>query len=765
MPNLDWSTSAPNANSAGLSHAPQGELAVGGMFSRLNLGQSGASHRTSLLFVDQGIADYQSLIAGQDLATEVYLLSPGQDSLAQITETLLQYQQQGQLVSSLQIASHGQAGALALGAQQVNADTLLANQGLLQSWQGLLSEGADILLYGCNVGQGETGQAFVRRLAELTQADVAASDDYTGSQALGGDWDLEVEYGVIESALALDSTTKQLYAGLLDTASFTNSNGIDSPFTLNTLGYDRLNTSQKYSSINIANLAGNITDLTVEIKDLRHSRTASLDILLVSPTGTHSILLMSDIGIASGSGGTNDPIDLTFSDSATAELGGNLVGTSSVTSGTYKPKNRSGDTSEDFTSISALTTTLTSPTLRTALSSFDGISANGDWKLYIFNDTLQGQTGSDGSIASWTLNITTDSTSPINTIPTVSNFSASGTVGTPIQFQLSDFSSRFMDVDGDSLSQIRITELPAVGTLKLNGVSVVDEQVITASALNGLTYDGPSGSSSFQWTASDGQGFATSPATVSLTLNSGTPVVNVNAPILTGNVVKSGLQEDAPYTFQSTDFTSKFSDPDSQSLDRIKILSLPSHGILWLGTQKLAINSEVNIGNLNTIRYEPNANFSGDDSFSWNASDGVNYAQTSSKVNLTFNNTADAPTLTNFNRTVSSRSSLLFREIDFTQAFRSLDLDAQLGQVQLTSLPTRGTLSLNNQVLTTPQTIARADLSKLVYKPTVTSGIDQFTWRAVDSNGVASAADKDSLVELWIARPLFLRGSLITTRR
>ncbi|MFZ4526239.1 MAG: DUF4347 domain-containing protein [Chlorobium sp.] len=61
-----------------------------------------------------------------------------------------------------------------------------------------LSPSGDILLYGCNVAAGAEGLAFVDALARLTHADVAASDDVTGAAALGGDWVLEVESGVVE---------------------------------------------------------------------------------------------------------------------------------------------------------------------------------------------------------------------------------------------------------------------------------------------------------------------------------------------------------------------------------------------------------------------------------------------------------------------------------------------------------------------------------------------------------------------------------------
>ena len=62
---------------------------------------------------------------------------------------------------------------------------------------------ADRLLYGCDVAQGERGQAFIEQLAAATGADVAASNDPTGAAALGGDWVLESRAGETVQTLAL----------------------------------------------------------------------------------------------------------------------------------------------------------------------------------------------------------------------------------------------------------------------------------------------------------------------------------------------------------------------------------------------------------------------------------------------------------------------------------------------------------------------------------------------------------------------------------
>ncbi len=72
-----------------------------------------------------------------------------------------------------------------------------ANQ--LQSWSSALSNDADILLFGCDIASGEPGNNFIHQIASLTGADVAASTNLTGNNALGGDWVLEDRTGAIEA--------------------------------------------------------------------------------------------------------------------------------------------------------------------------------------------------------------------------------------------------------------------------------------------------------------------------------------------------------------------------------------------------------------------------------------------------------------------------------------------------------------------------------------------------------------------------------------
>ncbi|WP_206756009.1 DUF4347 domain-containing protein, partial [Phormidium sp. FACHB-592] len=170
-----------------------------------------SSAATNLVFIDSGISDYQSLLAGVQLGTEVHWLDTAHAAIDQITQTLL-----GRTgISSLHIVSHGKAGGLALGTDWLNLDNLRSYSGELQSWGNALTADADLLLYGCEVGQGAIGHAFVQQLAQLTGADIAASDNLTGSRALGGDWTLEVNTGEIAASLAFQASAIANYQYIL----------------------------------------------------------------------------------------------------------------------------------------------------------------------------------------------------------------------------------------------------------------------------------------------------------------------------------------------------------------------------------------------------------------------------------------------------------------------------------------------------------------------------------------------------------------------
>jgi hypothetical protein len=96
-------------------------------------------------------------------------------------------------IDSIHIVSHATSGDLLLGNARLNGATLDDRADQIRSWGQALSAKGDILLYGCNLADDQTGQALVKKLADLTDADIAASTDLTGNALLGGigSWSLQ----------------------------------------------------------------------------------------------------------------------------------------------------------------------------------------------------------------------------------------------------------------------------------------------------------------------------------------------------------------------------------------------------------------------------------------------------------------------------------------------------------------------------------------------------------------------------------------------
>ncbi|GDZ92583.1 integrin alpha chain [Planktothrix agardhii CCAP 1459/11A] len=150
-----------------------------------------------IIFVDSSVQDYQSLINNADAA--------------QITNALANQKD----ISALHILSHGSEGSLNLSTEALNSHNLEKFSPQIKQWGKALTENADILLYGCEIGKGETGQNFVKRLSEITEANIAASATPTGSTELGGDWKLEVQTGDIKATIPFNAKALNTYIGVL----------------------------------------------------------------------------------------------------------------------------------------------------------------------------------------------------------------------------------------------------------------------------------------------------------------------------------------------------------------------------------------------------------------------------------------------------------------------------------------------------------------------------------------------------------------------
>lgn len=141
----------------------------------------------SIIFIDGRVKDSGILIENFAAGQQYVILDPSRDGLEQMLEAL-----QGRSgLDSIQIISHGSAGTLIIGSTILTSKNVSRYDGQLRLLGQSLHENGDILLYGCNVGEGREGKGFLALLAGYTGADMAASDDLTGSRLKGGDWTLE----------------------------------------------------------------------------------------------------------------------------------------------------------------------------------------------------------------------------------------------------------------------------------------------------------------------------------------------------------------------------------------------------------------------------------------------------------------------------------------------------------------------------------------------------------------------------------------------
>jgi Domain of unknown function (DUF4347)/Bacterial Ig domain len=168
--------------------------------------------RQEILFITPSIHEYQQLLDDISSDVEVILLDPARDGIEQMAEALA-----GRTgIDAIHILSHGTQAELTLGTAHLTLESMNGSYADELAVIGQsLSEKADLLIYGCDFGQGEQGAEAATRLAQLTGADVNASEDSTGHATLGGDWDLEFKTGDIETTLAVSAETQSQWYSLL----------------------------------------------------------------------------------------------------------------------------------------------------------------------------------------------------------------------------------------------------------------------------------------------------------------------------------------------------------------------------------------------------------------------------------------------------------------------------------------------------------------------------------------------------------------------
>ena len=205
-----------------LSASPLGELAGDAVMNQQqDVDANTQNAAQQVVFFDSQGEDLETLPnvlddAGPDV--EIFMLDAQRDGIEQITETLQNYSN----LDAVHLLSTGQSDSILLGNVSLNNSNLLNYAAEISEWGNALGSNGDLLIYGSDLASDESGRTLIDSLSSLTGADIAASDDSTGHETLGGDWDLEYSLGAIETEVVIPHEIQSSWVGLLDSAAGSN---------------------------------------------------------------------------------------------------------------------------------------------------------------------------------------------------------------------------------------------------------------------------------------------------------------------------------------------------------------------------------------------------------------------------------------------------------------------------------------------------------------------------------------------------------------
>ena len=334
---------------------------------------------------------------------------------------------------------------------------------------------------------------------------------------------------------------------------------------------------------------------------------------------------------------------------------------------------------------------------------------------------------------------------------------------TTYQFVASDFGfSDPNDTPSNGLAAVRITSLPTSGTLSNNGVAVSIGQFISVADINAglLTFTpavNASGNNytSFTFQVQDDGGTANGATDIDQSPNQLT--INIarvnNAPSGTSGSVST--IENTPYAFSPSNFG--FSDAIDTPFDQllaVQITTLPTTGTLTVGGAAVSAGQFVTAAsiNLGQLVFTPAANTYGANyaTFTFQVQDnggtangGVDLDPTPKTLTIDVARVNDAPTGTNGNVSASENTAYVFTAANFGFSDPSDTPPDQLLAVQITSLPTAGTLTVGGAAVTAGQVVSAAAINagQLVFTPTANSfgvGYATFTFQVQDNGGTAN---------------------------
>ncbi|HBJ36743.1 MAG TPA: hypothetical protein DDZ51_18705, partial [Planctomycetaceae bacterium] len=302
--------------------------------------------RIELVFVDTGVADYESILAdltsrvGTGALLEIALIDSNSDGLEQINNHLSQF---GQRLDAVHFITHGTDRAFKFGNTWFDANAANHRQAEFAQWANVLKPGGDLMFYGCDLASTQAGRDLLGSIAQWTGLDIAASETLVGDESLGGNWLLEYNIGEIETQIVVSAALQAEWEGLLATFTVTNTNDSGAGslrqaiLDANALaGHDTITFNIAGGGVHTINLSSILPTITdqVTINAATESDYAGTPLIVLHGGGTIVDGFRLYGGTSSGStirgfaitGFTSDAIDIAGSNNNT--IAGNYLGLS-----------------------------------------------------------------------------------------------------------------------------------------------------------------------------------------------------------------------------------------------------------------------------------------------------------------------------------------------------------------------------------------------------------------------------------------------------
>jgi gliding motility-associated-like protein/uncharacterized repeat protein (TIGR01451 family) len=295
------------------------------------------------------------------------------------------------------------------------------------------------------------------------------------------------------------------------------------------------------------------------------------------------------------------------------------------------------------------------------------------------------------------------------------------------------------DTDG-TIATYTVLSLPANGILALAGTPVTVNQVLTAAQAAGLTYD-PSGTftgdDTFTFTATDDLGvLALIPGSITIPVGNNAPVTqddtNASIPSRAGATPINAL---------------KATDTDGTVVS-YTVLSLPAHGVLALSGTPVLVNQILTPSEVGMLTYDPSGAFSGNDTFTFTATDNSGGIDTSPAtitivVDKTVLNAVNDPisSVVGINKTVKVLN-VFDNDILNNSPLNPLDINLSVttpdptgiltlkpdGTIELAPSAPAGTYTLTYEICekANPSNCSPATVSVSVISPTMTVSANSF---------------------------------------